>query len=224
MPIQRPSLRKTLLQIQLNRFYDKPIARVSLTLILSLLCIGFFAIAAIKPTLETMAQLIRNIEQQKEIDQKLTQKITALTVAQRELSQKESSFAVLDTAIPSTPKYNELLTALEKIASERQVVFVSAIAQEVPIEKTSIPISLQSSADVPLELESFPLTLSFSGEYESLIGILEDLQNLRRVLLIDRFDMNPSQQQEASNILSLNVFVRAFGFTQSKGVPTPITP
>ncbi len=208
MPIQRPSLSKTLLQMELNRFYEKPVARVSTALVFSVICIGFFGIFAIRPTLQTMTELVKQIEEKKDLDQKLTQKITALTTAQRELSIKEASFPILDTAIPSTPKFTELLTVLEKVASEKQVSFTGASIPQVPIEQSEV---LEVENNKAVTLESLPLSLTFSGSYEQLISLLQELSALQRLLIIDRYDITHKIKDDEN--LMLSVSLRAFMFT-----------
>ncbi|MEP7166894.1 MAG: type 4a pilus biogenesis protein PilO [Candidatus Woesebacteria bacterium] len=216
MPIQRPSLQRTIIQMDLNRFYDKPVTRVSVALVLSLLAIAFFALAAIRPTLQTMAELLKEIDQKKTLDEKLTQKITALTSAQRQLSEKEALFPVLSIAIPSNPNFAQLMTVIEKLATERQVEFSSAQIQKVPLE------GKPPSATAKYQLVSYPMTLAFSGSYENLILLMRDLQSIKRIIAIDRFDISPAVQS-APTELTLTLAIRAFSFNQLQGAaPAPV--
>lgn len=217
MPIQRPSLQKTLIQMDLNRFYDKPVTRVSAALLLSLLCVSFFALAAIKPTLETMAQLIKQIDEKKEIDQKLTQKITALSTAQRELSDKSSLFSMIDRAVPETPRFTELLTVFEKVASENSVGFGSVQIDQVPLESGV-------TGRAPGTLISYPMILTFSGEYENLLATLRQLQSMGRIVLVDRFDIAPQVQDTTAKNLNLTVSIRAFSFVGKRPIQSSIPP
>ena len=214
MPIQRPSLQKTIIQMDLNRFYDKPVTRVSVALVLSLLSIAFFALAAIRPTLQTMAQLLKEIDEKKTLDDKLTQKITALTSAQRQLSEKEALFPVLAVAIPSNPNFTQLMTVIEKLASERQVTFSSAQIQKVPLE------GKPPSPTATYKLVSYPMTLAFSGSYENLVLLMRDLQSVRRILAIDRFDITPEVETGTTD-LGLTLAVRAFSFSAQQ-VAAPV--
>lgn len=218
MPIQRPSLQKTLIQMDLNRFYEKPVTRVSVALILSLLCIAFFAIAAIKPTLQTMAQLIKQIDEKKVLDEKLTQKINALTTAQRQLSEKETLFPILGIAIPDSPEFTQLLTVIEKLASEHGVVFASAQIPKVPLELT------QAATGRPTQLVSHAITFTFTGSYENLTALMRDMVTLKRIIVIDRFDISPELSDTQSQ-LTLTLAVRAFSFgTAPAARLTPPTP
>ncbi len=213
MPIQRPSLDRTLIQIELNRFYEKPVTRISVALILSLISIAFFALAAIRPTLQTMAQLLKQIDEKKTLDTQLSQKINALTIAQKNLLEKEPLFPALSIAIPSTANFSTLMTVIEKVASEHQVLFNSAQIQKVPLEEKP-----RISAG-KLNLVSYPITLSFSGSYDNLVAMMKDLQMLKRIIVIDRFDIsNQKKEQSADGTLSLTMSIRAFSFRSGSSV------
>lgn len=216
MPIQRPSLDKTIIQIELNRFYEKPVTRISVALILTLISISFFALAAIRPTLQTMAQLLKQIDEKKTLDTQLSQKIQALTVAQKNLLEKESLFPALAIAIPPSANFSTLMTAIEKVASENQVVFNSAQIQKVPLEE-----KVSTTTTGRLNLVSYPITLSFSGSYDDLINTMKKLQSLKRIIVVDRFDVsNQKKDQATENVLTLTMSVRAFSFHTGGSIPS----
>ena len=65
--INRQQLTTTLLS-----FYHRPVAQVSLELFLSVATVVFFAVFAIRPTLVTMSNLIKELEDKRQLDQQLT--------------------------------------------------------------------------------------------------------------------------------------------------------
>lgn len=201
---QRPSLNKLIIQAQLNKFYSHPVARVSFGLVLTIIAITFFALFAIRPTLLTMAELIKQIDDRKVIDQKLSQKIAALSTAQAELASKQTDALVLDSSVPSTPRFPELLKQIERAASENSVVIGTLVTQTVPVERDVKTVTT-------LDLQSIPLTLTVSGSFEGLIGMLATLGNMQRILAIDRIDILPPVEDEAL-LLNLTISVRAFAF------------
>lgn len=207
MAIQRPSLQKTLIQMDLNRFYEKPVTRISVALIMSLVCIVFFALAAIRPTLETMAQLLKQIDEKKTLDTKLTQKISALGSAQRQLTEKESLFPLISLAVPNSAEFNELVVVMEKLASDHKVAFGAAQIEKVPLEDQVGKVGSST------KLVSYPMTLSFTGSYDNLIALMKEMSNLKRVIIIDRFDITPDTSDQTAN-LSLTLAIRAFSFHQ----------
>ena len=71
---------------QIWKFYQKPSAKVSSALLLTIFTTIFFAIFAIKPTLVTVAELLKTIEDQEEVVGKLKKKAASLAQAQEEYS------------------------------------------------------------------------------------------------------------------------------------------
>lgn len=218
MPNSRPSsLSNLMTQIELNKFYEHPVARVSFGLILSIICVLFFAIFAIKPTLETMAQLLKQIDEKKIVDQKLDLKILALGTARQNLSAAADTVKVLDVAVPSTPHFTQLLVVVEKLAVENNVSILSLSTPNIPLESTS---SARLANPV---VSSISFTLNLKGTYEDLVAFLRRLQNVQRIIVVDRFDISPQPQDQATgtttSLLQLRVDGRTFTFAPPQASP-----
>lgn len=184
MPTQREKLTRTL-----NEFYQKPVARVSLELFLTVGAIIFFAIFAIRPTLVTMSDLVKEIEDKQELDEKLTQKIASLSTAQTTYLEVQDRLYLLEQAFPSTPDFIFAVKTIEKIASERNILIDSLSVPDIPRE---VP------ADVPfskLEKKSFPISMSLSGEYSQIRLFVEDLIKYRRSFITDTVIFSISEER-----------------------------
>ena len=107
---------------ELQKFYQKPIAKVSTELIITIVAVMFLALAAIGPTLTTMSQLLKDIADRKTTDQALTKKIAALSTVSNEVLALQKDLAVLDLTIPNTSDIDGLLRRIEKIAAEHKLV------------------------------------------------------------------------------------------------------
>src|SRR6185369_11396375 len=126
---RRSQLTTTLLQ-----FYDKPIAKVSLELFFTITAVIVFALFAIRPTLQTMGTLIKELDDKKALNLKLAQKVAALSTAQTQYEAVKERIPILDEALPSTPQFEDALLIIEKLASESQLTIVNLQAKEVPKE------------------------------------------------------------------------------------------
>lgn len=164
----------------LDKFYHNPVALVSFELFLSLATILFFAVFAIRPTLLTMSDLIKQIGDKRKLEAQLTQKVAALSAAQNDFSQVQDRVGVLDEAIPRGVNMSYTLAVIEKIASDQNLLIsnmtVLAIPQDPP-------------ADVPdneLERQSMPVQLAVTGSYESIRQFAEGLRSSRRSFTIER--------------------------------------
>ena len=167
--------------ITLQQFYQKPVAKVSLELFLSIITVLFFAVFAIRPTLLTMSDLLKEIEDKERLDKQLSQKIAALSTVQPLYLQLQDQLLVLDEAIPSLPQLTYSLKVIEKIASELQLIITGINVAEVPkeIDQDTV-ISLAS-----FERIDVPLTINISGDYLSIRQFVENLKEYRRSFVID---------------------------------------
>ena len=166
----------------LQKFYQRPVAQVSLELFLSISAVLFFAIFAIRPTLLTMSDLLKEIEDKEKLDKQFSQKIAALSTVQPLYLQLQDQLLVLDDAIPSSPQLIYSLKVIEKIASELRLVITSINVVEIPeekdVEKEVITLTSFERIDVPL-------VISISGDYPSMRQFVESLKEYRRSFVID---------------------------------------
>ena len=184
MPTQRERLTRTL-----NEFYQRPVARVSLELFLTVGAVIFFAVFAIRPTLVTMSDLVKEIEDKEELDAKLTQKIASLSTAQTTYLEVQDRLYLLEQAFPSTPDFIFAVKTIEKIASDRNILIDSLSVPEIPREvDVDVPFS-------KLEKNSFPISMSLSGDYNQIRMFVEDLINYRRSFVTDTVIFSISEER-----------------------------
>jgi len=172
----------------LNQFYTKPIARVSVELLLTLCTVLFFALFAIRPTLLTMSDLIKEIDDKKALDQQLSQKIAALSSAQTEYLRLEGRLNVLDEALPSQPKIIEAVKIIEKIASDRNIAILSLNVAELPVENGS---SLEFDQ---LTRQQTSASVTITGDYLTIRQFVEDLKATRRSFIVDTVIFSLSEE------------------------------
>lgn len=167
--------------ITLQQFYQKPVAKVSLELFLSIATVLFFAVFAIRPTLLTMSDLLKEIEDKERLDKQLSQKIAALSTVQPLYLQLQDQLLVLDEAIPSQPQLTYSLKVIEKIASELHLVITGINVTEIPqeVDRGQL-ISLAS-----FERIDVPLIINISGDYLAIRQFVENLKEYRRSFVID---------------------------------------
>jgi len=184
----------------LSRFYQSKKAKTYLGIILSLLTTTFFVVFAIKPTLVTIAQLIRQTKDQKEVEASLEKKINSLSQAQNEYLAVEPNLSLLEDALPQEPQAPLLIKQLEALASQNNVSIDRLRINEFNLKKNSPPQS-----------EKQPLTFSFAatGDYANLKAFLSSLANLRRIVLVESFSFQKKGVGEKT-VLSLNLIAKAW--------------
>ncbi len=202
MPNHKQSIRETLLQ-----FYERPVAAVSVELIFSLFAVIFLILLAIRPTLVTISDLIKEIDDKKQLNQLLSQKVAALSTVQGTFQDNQQQLLVLDEALPPSPRLGEALQVLEQLASENGVSVVSLDVKEVPPE-TMVENSLYQ------ERKNLLLHLNVSGEFTALHQFIETLRSVRRLFVVDSITFSFSEssgkkQLQALLNINLQYFVQA---------------
>jgi Tfp pilus assembly protein PilO len=191
----------------LNDFYNKPVAKVSAELVFSIVAVIFFALFAIRPTLITMSDLIREIDEKKVLNDKLGQKVAALNSIQNEYLALQDRMPLLDEAIPSTPQFVTAIKLIEKVASEQKLVIQNIQANEVPQEPAAAQ-DVSFSAKTRLVK---PISISVTGDYTSIKNFIEELRKLRRTTIIDSIifsltDESASKKLRATITINLVYF------------------
>lgn len=214
-----PTKKQNQLATTLLKFYDKPIAKVSLELVFTILAVVVFALFAIRPTIQTMGKLIKELEDKEALYQKLNQKVAALESVSSQYQLNQERLQILDEVIPPTPRFEEALTIIEKIASEGQLTIISLQAKEVPKE----PIN-----DVPFEQKSRvsrPIVLTVTGDYPAIRELIEQIQGVRRALVVDTVVFSVTEQRSRKVLqaaITINVPYFAEDLTKAPAAPPPV--
>lgn len=154
-----------LLRLTLERRED---IRAYLELLLTLAAVSFFAWFAIRPTIATIATLVRQVTAQKEIVEKLDRKLGALSLAQQQRQGFEKNFILADQAVPLGAKPELLSRQLEALAAKNNITLALVSIDQGETEQ-EIPMS--------------PLSAVLVGNPQNALSFLTDLQDLRRPFL-----------------------------------------
>jgi Tfp pilus assembly protein PilO len=162
---------------ELQQFYKKPIARVSTELAITILTVIFLALFAIRPTLNTMSSLLKDIDDKTKVNQDLTKKAAALSTLNSEIVPLNSQIALLDTVIPDVPDIDGLLRRIERVASGRPIVLNS-------IQSDLIPKDHDPSLVGTPQLSGLTLTVGVKGTYANVIDYMRALLSMDRELSV----------------------------------------
>lgn len=176
------------LMTALQQFYHQPVAKVSLELFLSIGMILFFAIFAIRPTMITMSDLLKEIDDKKQLDQQLSKKIAALSTAQQVYLELEDQLYVLDQVLPNSPQLVNSLKVIEKSASELDLIIAGISVNEIPEEKVIQGVALEKRKRIDV-----PANIALKGSYPTIRQFVEKLKNYRRSFVISSLTFNTQQ-------------------------------
>lgn len=177
------------LSASLKDFYSKPVAVVSMELILSIILVIVLGVFAIQPTLVTMSELIKEIDDKKDLNGKLATKISQLQSAQNEYYRVENSLYLIDEAIPSQPELIKVLKIVELLATENNVLINSVGVPNIPDEKIS-QLSFAEISQQPLAI-----SVSVAGDYVDIRAYIEALRKSRRIFEVATVTFNVSENR-----------------------------
>lgn len=158
----------------LPNFHEEKIQSYT-TVILTFLAICFFGIFAISPTLGTIAELRKTLEDSKFLDLQLQTKITSMTQLQSSYSNLSAQLPILYQAIPQSPQVGKLGGQIRTLAQDAHVTLDELQVQSVEIADAGKPKSL---------LKPIALNIGAKGDFQSFQTFYKSLINFDRILTI----------------------------------------
>ncbi len=194
------------LEEALNKFYHNPVAKVSLELFLTVVAIIFFAVFAIRPTLLTMSDLLKEIEDKDKLNKQLQKKVAALSTAQQEYQVHKKKLSLVDEAIPPNMQLIKSLKIIEKIASDKGLIISNLTLNQIPDEKQEAQITFRNIKRVDQIIE-----LSVLGDYPSIRDFIEELQRSRRLMVVNFIEFGIKESRGTTTLeATMNISVPYF--------------
>lgn len=174
--------------------YIKPIFKIKALQLygsytLTIIATAFFIYFAIKPTIETILVLQKELADSNLVLEQITQKSEDIALASK-------NYALLDppvkqkitAAIPDQPEIESIVLNLEKSAISAQAS-ISAIQFE--------PITISPSSETASTSATIAFNFNTEGSYEALLKVLDGLQRSPRIISIDNLIMNKTTETGA---------------------------
>lgn len=146
------------------------------TLALSFITIAFFGLFAINPTVGTISDLQKQIDDSTFVNQALQKKIANLTTLQDSYSQIQSQLTPIYDAIPATP-------ALDTLAGQ-----IHQIAQQTGIginRVQTLPVDLSATATAAAPYLSYAFSVEAQGTIDQLRSFVQQLASFNRLVTFD---------------------------------------
>lgn len=163
----------------------KPKAQNYTAVIFSFLVISLFGLYAIRPTIQTILTLKREIQDKTEISQKMEEKIAALIEAQAAYSQIEQSLPIIDQALPDSPEAIPLLIQLRNLADATGVTLATVQLPPVPlVGREATPASKATTVAAAGKEQPIEFSIGVSGPYTAIQAFLAGIMDMRRIVNI----------------------------------------
>lgn len=164
--------------------FEKPKVRAYTMLTLSFFTMAIFGMFAIRPTLATITQLRKQIGDERLVLEKMTQKITALGVAQGEYEKLKPDFDAIFQALPAKAQVSSLLGKLNRVLSENNI--------DLTLLQFSA-VSLSVPTPIPSQATMLEFTITARGSYEDILVFLDMLGKTDRVITLDIIDISKAE-------------------------------
>ncbi len=178
--------------------YVKPVLKIPMvrtygTTALTIFALIIFIIFAIKPTIETIITLQKELETQKQVLKQITQKSENLTQArQNYLAIPEETKTKIEALLPPETSLPNLIKALEESSNVSQATVSAIQFQPLVLEKP------QGSKTVT----EISFGFSAEGEYEALQTVLQNLNESPRLISIDNLSFNKVNREDRESTTS----------------------
>lgn len=166
----------------------KPKTKIYSTVIFCFLAVSLFGWYAIRPTVQTILYLRREINDKTDVNKKMDEKINALIQSQAILEQEVDRLPVLRDVVPANPNAVDITRQLQSIASS-----YGATVSALQISSVPILTSSQSSQIALVKHTAFPITLTVEGSYPSILEFLKSVVGMRRITTITSLAFTPKK-------------------------------
>ncbi len=181
----------------------QPYTQAYTAAIFSFLAVSLFGWYAIRPTIETILFLQREITDNKAVSQQMEVKISKLIDAQAALQQYQKDLPLLAQALPQNPSAINVAAALKKLGNNTGATISAINLASTPLVSGAASQSGETNSTALSSLPNqkiidIPITLTASGTYPNLQNFLNGIINLRRIITINSIDLAPNAQADVS--------------------------
>lgn len=175
--------------LSLEPVLNKPTNRAYTSVIFSFLAVSLFGWYAIRPTMQTIFTLKREISDRTTVDKQMEDKISALIEAQAAYDNVQNVLPVLSDALPQNSAPADAAVQLRGLADDTGVTVVALSVPTVNLSEKSVKTSNPTAGKVV----SVPINISVSGTYAQVKSYLEGIPNLLRITQITGLTFSPKK-------------------------------
>ena len=167
--------------------------KMFLEVLLTLSAIIIFVTLALRPTLITISELVKDIDSKQEVVDQMDVKLSNLRQAQTLLDQEARRIALLDTAVPTQPDPDKFAVQVEGASAYNQTQLMGLSIDELVLLGDEKKRSRSQQEDtLPQGANSLIFSFNNQGEFASLQNLISYLENMRRPIQIDTLNINKS--------------------------------
>jgi Tfp pilus assembly protein PilO len=186
----------------LSHYRQRNDLKAYLELFLSLATIAIFSIFALRPTLLTIAKLVKEIEVNKSTIETMSTKISNLRKVQNLYNQEKDNIDILNSALPDNPKPDTFIRHVEGVSEKASVTTSSmSLGETTLLSLADKEVAIPNQDFFPVGVNSFNYSISSSSSYTQLFDFLTLLENIRRPIYIASIVMHPASKESPGSIV-----------------------
>jgi hypothetical protein len=195
----------------IGRYRERADVKAYVEILLSLATVSIFAVFALRPTLLTIAGLIKEIESKRQTIETMQAKIDNLSSAQTLYDRERSRINILLTSIPDKPNPEIYARQIEGLSEKHGLAVFEIIAGEAVIIGKDIQLTSKETKDSkPLPEGSTELSVSATyitslDRYSDFSNLISDFEKSRRPAKIDIIRIKTTTSEENIKILELTI-------------------
>lgn len=176
----------------------KESTRAITMLIFTFLALSILGIFAINPTLTTIIDLNKQLEESEFVHQELTKKMDNLSTLQQKYNLLGADLTIVYNAIPKTASVPTVIGQIQALAAQKNVKIISIRVSEV---------QLFDSKNLQKNGSSFTFSLETEGSYETMTNFAKSLANFNRIVNIETIILTKNDKR---NVLILTIKGREY--------------
>ena len=208
----------------LGETIQKPKNRAYSATVFSFLAVSLFGWYAIRPTIQTILYLRREIKDNVVVSQKMEEKISALVEAQALYQEVQPQLSIVNQSLPPSPEVMSLVAQLRNLANSTNASLSAITIPTVPLAGQDATRSAQQpgagrgpTTPKPAKLNEFPISIQLSGTFATIQSFLGGINTMRRLTSVDTLTLIPSRDSgiaAGTNMLQLTLKLKGYYITQ----------
>lgn len=170
------------------------------TLTLTLITLALFGIFAVNPTISTIGQLQKELEDDTVVNEKLTLKIKNLGLLQQQYTTIQNELPTIFNAIPKTTRAAILTGQIQSLAFQHGLKLDKAQVFEVDLSSQK---TQKANANT-----SFTFSVGATGSYQNIADFIKDLTNFDRIVSLDTLSI--TNGPDGSGLVQVTIRGKAY--------------
>lgn len=161
---------------------QKENTRIITMLIFTFISLSFLSLFAINPTLSTIIELQKELDESQFVNKQLTTKMNNLSALQEKYANLSGDLPYVYDAIPQNASIPTLVGQLSSLAQQANIHITAIQVSPVVLSDSRLTISSKTYA-------SFTFTLDADGSYEQMQSFVKSLENFNRIVTVEEISL-----------------------------------